>query len=110
MRIVRAGVKILLGLLALLVLAMLASALLPGPTKRAASLFVREQTRELRSPFRPPGKKRVLVFAFDGLGDGQLRKAIDEGDFPALQALLGEKKQGGVFAHGYAASNVLSIL
>ena len=110
MRIVRAGLTILLGLLALLVIAVLASAILPGPTKRMASLFVRDQVRELRSPLRPAGKKRVLVIALDGFGESQLKKAIDEDYLPVLKELLGEEKQHGVYAHGYGASDVLSIL
>jgi hypothetical protein len=109
-KIVRTAVKILLGLLALIVIAVLASAFVPGPTKRMASLLVRDQVRELRNPLRPAGKKRVLVIAFDGFGDGQLQKAIAAGQMPTLKAMLGDKKEAGVYAHGYAASNVLSIL
>src|ERR671930_24672 len=102
--------KILLGLFALFVIVLAASALAPGPPRKLTRLLARDEVRELRSPLRPARGKRVLLIAFDGLGDGQLKRALREGRLPTLKALLGEEKSGGVYAHGYAVSGVLSIL
>jgi hypothetical protein len=103
--------KILLGLFALFVIVLAASALAPGPPRKFARLLARDEVRELRSPLRPARKqKRVLLIAFDGFGDGQLKRALREGRLPTLSALLGDEKSSGVYAHGYAASGVLSIL
>lgn len=111
MTILRKALKLLLGLLALVIIAAVVAAAAPGPTKRVMKLVIRDQVRELNNPLRPAEqKRRVLVIAFDGLGDSQLKKALEEGQLPTLAALLGPKKEGGVYAHGYAASDVLSIL
>jgi Type I phosphodiesterase / nucleotide pyrophosphatase len=103
--------KILLAVLALFIIAIAASTLVPGPPRKLTLLLARDEVRELRNPLRPPARqKRVLLIAFDGFGDAQLKTALREGKLPTLKSLLGEEKSGGVYAHGYAASGVLSIL
>ena len=66
----------------------------------------------LREPLRPArGGPRVLVFALDGVGDEPLRQAIDSGRAPHLARLLGRRvDDSGLYAHGYAAPDVLSVL
>jgi hypothetical protein len=61
-------------------------------------------------PLSPAPGPRVLLFALDGTGYDQLMQTIRSGRAPHLQALLGEEQPEGVFAHGYAAPNAISIL
>lgn len=66
---------------------------------------------QLREELRPlAGGARVLVFAFDGIGANELYKAIRQGGTPRLQSVLGAEGKDGVYAHGYAAPDALSIL
>jgi hypothetical protein len=65
----------------------------------------------LREPMRPArGAPRVLVFALDGVGDGELRQAIAAGAMPRVSALLGRETEPRLYEHGWAAPGVLSIL
>ncbi len=53
---------------------------------------------------------RVIVFCLDGAGYPQLMEAIRSGKAPHIAALLGKEQGNGVFAHGYSAPGVLSVL
>ncbi|HEU0300738.1 MAG TPA: alkaline phosphatase family protein [Longimicrobium sp.] len=65
----------------------------------------------LRDPMRPArGAPRVIVFALDGVGDGELRQAIAAGAMPRVAALLGRETEPRLYEHGWAAPGVLSIL
>ena len=65
----------------------------------------------LREPMRPSREgNRVLIFAFDGIGADQFYRAIDDGKTPRLLGLLGSGRPGGIFEHGYAVPNALTIL
>ena len=65
----------------------------------------------LREPMRPArGAPRVIVFALDGAGDGELRRALASGAMPRTAALLGRETEPRVYEHGWAAPGVLSIL
>jgi hypothetical protein len=76
-----------------------------------AELLAEEGERVLREPLRPVrGAPRVLVFALDGVGEDELLDAVASGRAPQLATLLGRSLGDGVFEHGYAATNVLSVL
>ena len=76
----------------------------------ASELFAEGGSRVLREPMRPVrGTTRVLILAFDGVGDPVLRRALADGSLPALSALLGERQGENVWAHGYAAPGVTSV-
>src|SRR5687768_919629 len=65
----------------------------------------------LRQPVRPArGGSRVLVIALDGVGDGELRRALAGGGMPRAAALLGRETSPRVYEHAWAAPGVLSIL
>jgi Type I phosphodiesterase / nucleotide pyrophosphatase len=67
--------------------------------------------KTLRDPIRPArGGTRVLVFALDGVGDGELRRAIASGAMPRVAALLGRETEARVYEHAWAAPGVMSIL
>lgn len=100
-----------LALLALLPLAHACSSLGGAPVGEVAELATMGAARPLREPPRPVrGGTRLLVFALDGVGDDDLRRALREGRLPALAAMLGPGGEDGVYAHGYAAPDVLSVL
>lgn len=67
--------------------------------------------RRLRPRLRPikPGP-RLVLFAFDGVGADELYEAIHAGRCPHLGALLGAAQRDGLFEHGYAVAEALSIL
>ncbi|HEX6910270.1 MAG TPA: alkaline phosphatase family protein [Longimicrobium sp.] len=65
----------------------------------------------LRQPVRPArGGPRVLLIALDGVGDGELRRALAGGGMPRTAALLGRETAPRVYEHAWAAPGVLSIL
>ncbi|HEX5726336.1 MAG TPA: alkaline phosphatase family protein [Longimicrobiaceae bacterium] len=66
----------------------------------------------LRQPMRPArGAPRVLLFALDGVGEGELNTVLRAGRMPHLARLLGpETAEPGVYRHAYAVPGVLSIL
>ncbi|HEU4884799.1 MAG TPA: alkaline phosphatase family protein [Longimicrobium sp.] len=56
------------------------------------------------------GAPRVIVFALDGVGDGELHQAIVTGGMRRVAALLGRETEPRLYEHGWAAPGVLSIL
>jgi hypothetical protein len=67
--------------------------------------------KPLRKPLHPArGAPRVIIFAMDGVGDGELRKALAQGLMPRTAALLGRETEPRLYEHGWAAPGVLSIL
>jgi hypothetical protein len=56
------------------------------------------------------GAPRVIVFALDGVGDGELHQAIVSGGMRRVAALLGRETEPRLYEHGWAAPGVLSIL
>lgn len=83
-----------------------------APVEHVAELFVEGGEKRLREPMRPlRGTTRVLVFALDGVGEDDLRRAIDDGRLPSVARVLGDPGDDpGVFEHGYAARGTLSVL
>jgi hypothetical protein len=78
---------------------------------RVAKLVADSGERQLRDPLRPiRGAPRVLLFALDGVGQDELLSVVTSGRTPHLGALLGAPLGEGLFAHGYAARDVLSVL
>ena len=76
-----------------------------------AELATQGGEQKLREQMRPhKAGARVLVFAFDGVGADELQQGIRSGNAPRIQSLLGAEVGAGVFAHGYAAPEALSIL
>ena len=79
--------------------------------EEVAELAVQGGEKVLRDPMRPArGAPRVLVFALDGVGDGELRRAIASGGMRHVAALLGRETEPRLYEHGWAAPGVLSIL
>jgi hypothetical protein len=77
----------------------------------AIEIAVDGGVQHLREPIRPAaGPPRVLIFALDGVGHDVLNEALDQGDLPALAALLGERSDSTTFAHGASAGPVLTVL
>jgi hypothetical protein len=76
-----------------------------------ASVLAGGGVRELRAPLRPArGGTRVLVIALDGVGDGELRRALASGSMPRTSEILGSPVDDRTWANGWAAPDVLSIL
>ncbi|HEX8298104.1 MAG TPA: alkaline phosphatase family protein [Rubricoccaceae bacterium] len=83
---------------------------LAGTIDEASEMLAAGGERELREPMRPVrGTERVLILAFDGIGDPILREALRDGSLPALSALLGPTVGDNLWAHGYAAPRVASV-
>jgi hypothetical protein len=101
-----------LGILAIAAAALVYLRMTGTPPEEVADLLSRGGETILREPMRPPaGGARVLVFALDGVGEEELRAAIDGGRAPAIASLLGSPTGvEGEYAHGYAVPGVLSIL
>ena len=79
--------------------------------EEVAELAATGGEKVLRKPMRPArGGTRVIVFALDGVGDGELRRALAGGHMPQVAALLGRETQPRLYEHGWAAPGVLSIL
>ncbi|MGZ8476986.1 MAG: alkaline phosphatase family protein [Candidatus Binatia bacterium] len=86
--------------------------LLKSPAlRKLVKLFSRATAHKLRPVLRPivPGA-RALIFAFDGVGAEALYNAIRDGHCPHIKNLLGGDRGAGVFEHGYAISDAMSIL
>lgn len=76
-----------------------------------AELLEQGEEKQLREPLRIAGTgPRVLLIALDGVGDSVLREALASGEMPQLAALVGAPDGADLFASGYAAPGVLSIL
>ncbi|MBF6568831.1 MAG: alkaline phosphatase family protein [Candidatus Binataceae bacterium] len=58
----------------------------------------------------PRHAPRVILFAVDGVGYGQVRDAIHSGKAPHLETLLGKTQGAGVFEHGYSVPDVTTIM
>lgn len=81
------------------------------PIHEVLELAAQGGDRVLRDPMRPVrGGIRVVIFALDGVGDDEFRRAVREGDAPNIGALFGLEAGGDRYAHGYAMPNALSIL
>lgn len=79
--------------------------------EEVAELLGTGSEKALRAPLRPArGGSRVLVIALDGVGDGELRRALASGAMPRTAALLGRETAPRVYEHAWAAPGVLSIL
>ena len=68
---------------------------------------------EVRLQTVPPPKlpgKHVIIFALDGTSRDQFMTLIRSGKAPNISGLLGKELAGGVFDHGYAAPDAVSML
>jgi hypothetical protein len=78
-----------------------------------ARLVVDGSVKELRDELRPPrpDEPRVLLFAIDGVGDAELRRAIREGRVPRIASLVGNgDPESDVWPNAFAPRGALSIL
>lgn len=83
---------------------------LAGTLDEASELMTEGGERVLNEPMRPiRGTTRVLVLAFDGLGEERLEAALEAGDMPNLAAFLGRPQGDGLFEHAYFAEDVPSV-
>jgi len=57
-----------------------------------------------------PTGPRMIIFALDGAVPAGLMSAIRSAQMPNTSALLGKDQGGGLFEHGYAAPDALSVL
>jgi hypothetical protein len=82
------------------------------PPARLVEFLAEGGEKILREPMRPAsGGTRVLVFALDGVGDEEMRRALADGGAPNIAALVGAGQgEFGLYANGYAVPGVLSIL
>ena len=81
-----------------------------GTVEEAAELIAEGDARVLREPMRPVrGTDRVLVLAFDGVGEDLLTDALATGDLPALGALSGAGRGGGLYEHAVIASQIPGV-
>jgi len=78
----------------------------------AVSLIKHSGVQQLRRPMRAArGGTRLILIGLDGVGGDELGAAIDGGELRSLEAIAGEgQDEPGLFAHGYRARGVLSIL
>lgn len=78
----------------------------------AIELVTQGGEKPLRNAALPPPSSgpRVLLFALDGAGYNELMQALRSEQFSHLQTLLGAEKKDGLFEHGYAVPNAISIL
>lgn len=67
--------------------------------------------RKLSGELRPvePGA-RVLIFALDGVGADEFYEAAKSGRAPHIRSLFGQEVGEGVFEHGYAVPDAMSVL
>jgi hypothetical protein len=80
-------------------------------TGELAELFAMGHERVLRDTLRPArGTERVLIFALDGVNRDVLYGMIRDGRMPITAAVLGSPRGDGLYAHAYAAPDLLSIL
>ena len=94
----------------LLVLFVAGCAGVAGTLDQAGELLAEGGERVLREPMRPiRGETRVLVLAFDGVGEAQLLEALDAGALPTLAAFLGESQGDGLYANGVHIRDVPSV-
>lgn len=106
--------RILLVLLSLLVIAGGALAYLEwtgNAPDEVVELLSQGGEKVLVQPMKPArGGSRVIVFALDGVGDGELRRALAGGVMPRVAAVLGRETAPRVYEHGWSATGVMSIL
>ncbi len=57
-----------------------------------------------------PSEPRMIIFALDGAVPAGLMDAIKSSRMPYISALLGKDEGDGLFEHGYAAPEALSVL
>ena len=89
----------------------LACAFLPLASCSSAKLLLSGGEKQVKHHLHPlePGPY-VLVFAFDGVGYGQLMAAVNSGKIPTMAAMLGKSEGDGVYEHAYIVPNTVSIL
>lgn len=78
-----------------------------------AETIAQGDEEDLRDDLRPiRGRRRVLIFALDGVGHDILMERIGGGHMPRLASLLGSSTQGEeeLFEHGWSVPDALSIL
>lgn len=83
-----------------------------APIGQLADLFLEGGEKHLRTPMRPlRGETRVLIFAFDGVGDDDFRRAVREGRVPNVARILGAPSgTPGGFARAHGVPNAMSVL
>jgi hypothetical protein len=79
--------------------------------EEVAELVATGGEKRLREPLRAPrGGSRVILFALDGVGESELRRALAAGVMPRTAAVLGRETSPRVYEHAWSAPGVLSIL
>lgn len=89
----------------------LACSFLPLTSCSSVKLLLSGGEKQVKHHLHPlePGPY-VLVFAFDGVGYGQLMQAVNTGKIPTMAAMLGKSEGDGVYEHAYIVPNTVSIL
>ena len=96
--------------LALLFLVLTGCSGLAGTLDEAGELIADGGERVLREPMRPVrGTDRVLILAFDGVGEAVLTDALAAGDMPQLAGLLGADLGDGLYEHAVMARDVPAV-
>ena len=83
---------------------------LSGTLDEASEIMTEGAERVLREPLRAsrPGP-RVLVFAFDGVGERVLTEALEAGNMPNLAGLMGADLGDGLYEHAVMARDVPAV-
>jgi Type I phosphodiesterase / nucleotide pyrophosphatase len=68
-----------------------------------------ERVAPLELPASPSGP-RMIIFALDGAVPAGLMEAIKSTQMPSMSEVLGKDEGNGLFEHGYAAPEALSVL
>ena len=68
-----------------------------------------ERVAPLEVPASPSGP-RMIIFALDGAVPAGLMEAIKSAQMPSINGVLGKEEGNGLFEHGYAAPEALSVL
>jgi hypothetical protein len=107
----RKWVWIAVGVVALLAAGAAIFLLASDTAQEAVGLAAEGGEIQLREPMYPiRGGTRVLLFAFDGVGDEELREMVESGRMPHLARLFGARQDADIYANAYAVPGALSVI
>ncbi len=100
-----------LGIISVLLVIVVIVLLVSSTARRALNVAAEGSEIQLRETLRSiRGETRVVIIAFDGVGDPLLREVIAEGKMPQVAALLGDQVHDDLFTHAYAVPETISII
>ncbi len=86
-------------------------AFLKAPVREQIEYAIEGEQDELRDPMRPVrGAPRVLIFALDGVGQHEFRRAVDTGSLGEVAALAGPRESQELYRYAYMARGVTTIM